>query len=392
MGNYFSIFFWLVLPVLWDGLHSETTKTTHKFTILIDPGHGGRDGGASGIRSKEKEISLKIALQLGTMLRAEMSDIELVYTREKDVFIPLHKRSKMANSIAADLFISIHCNAMPKNLTKVRGAETYVMGLHSSEENLSVAKRENMSTMMEEDRRANYGDFDPNSSEAHIILSMYQNAHLSQSLALAGLIDEQLKTHYTRRTRGVKQAGFLVLRETTMPSVLFEAGYLTNPTDEALLLSEDGQVKTASALFRAIRSYRKQFGPPLPAKNKIDSVKTSDKADDALIKEEKINEENTSKDSDGTYTFEKDETPVFAVQFAMYKPNEAPSTRSFKKLNDVYTYQSGSYLKYVTGQFKTLSEAVQCQKNVRDAGYKDAFVIAFKSGERISIKEALRQL
>ena len=170
MGKYFSIFFWLILPVLLECLHSETTKTKHKFTILIDPGHGGRDGGASGNASKEKEISLKIALKLGKMLRTEMSDVELVYTREKDIFIPLHKRSKMANTLAADLFISIHCNAMPKNYTKVSGAETYVMGLHSSEENLSVAKRENMSTMMEEDRSVHYGDFDPNSSEAHICL------------------------------------------------------------------------------------------------------------------------------------------------------------------------------------------------------------------------------
>ncbi|MFK8104838.1 MAG: N-acetylmuramoyl-L-alanine amidase, partial [Saprospiraceae bacterium] len=223
-------------------------------TIVIDPGHGGIDSGCSGKHSKEKKIVLKLAKKIGRQIKAKYPHIRVIYTRKTDVFIPLYQRAAIANENQADLFISLHCNAIRS--PRIKGSETYVMGLHTANENLQVAKRENASILLEEDYQQNYDGYDPNSPEGHIILSMYQNAHLEQSILFAEKIEQQMKHHVQRRSRGIKQAGFVVLRATAMPSVLVETGYLTNSSDERFLNSDAGQNKVANAITKAFSSYK----------------------------------------------------------------------------------------------------------------------------------------
>jgi N-acetylmuramoyl-L-alanine amidase len=189
-------------------------------TVVVDPGHGGKDPGTVGKQTKEKEIVLGIALKLGKYIEDNMSDVKVIYTRKTDVFVPLHERAEIANKNDADIFISIHANADPK--WKAEGTETYAMGLHKSEDNLEVAKLENSVILMEEDYTTNYENFDPNSAESYIAISLLQNIHLEQSLEFASYIQNQFRERAKRKDRGVKQAGFLVLWQTTMPSVLVE--------------------------------------------------------------------------------------------------------------------------------------------------------------------------
>ena len=223
-------------------------------TIVLDAGHGGKDPGCSGKKSREKDIALGVVMKLGQKLQRAYPELNVVYTRDRDVFIPLHRRASIANDNQADLFISIHCNYMPGS-TATRGSETYVMGLHTAEENLEVAKRENEAILYEDNYRATYG-IDPNSTEGHIFHSLMQSVHLDQSISFAAKVEEQIARYEQRKSRGVKQAGFLVLRETAMPSVLVETGFLSSYKDEAYLLSHTGQAKVAESVFRAFQDYK----------------------------------------------------------------------------------------------------------------------------------------
>lgn len=225
-------------------------------TVVIDPGHGGKDSGCRGAHSREKHIALSIAKKLGTVIEVAYPTIRVIYTRTVDKFVPLHERAAIANRNQADLFISIHCNYFPKG-SYVHGSETYVMGLHTANENLEVAKRENASIFLEENYQKHY-DYDPNSTEGHIMLSMFQNAFLEHSILFAEKVEHHIHSHARRKSRGVKQAGFLVLRETTMPSVLIEAGFLSNAKDEGFLRQEQGQTRMANAIFSAFRAYKNE--------------------------------------------------------------------------------------------------------------------------------------
>jgi N-acetylmuramoyl-L-alanine amidase len=222
--------------------------------VVIDAGHGGHDHGCSGKHSREKHVALDIALKVGGYIQEQLPDVEVIYTRTTDVFVELHERAAIANRAHADVFISIHCNA--NTSTRPYGTETYVMGLHRNEANLDVAKRENAVITLEDDYNQHYDGFDPHDPTAHIIFSLFQGAHLEQSIELAGRIEEQFAERVGRKSRGVKQAGFLVLYKTTMPAVLIETGFLTNPGEENFLASEEGKVYMASAIFRAFRDYK----------------------------------------------------------------------------------------------------------------------------------------
>jgi N-acetylmuramoyl-L-alanine amidase len=222
-------------------------------TIVIDPGHGGKDAGCNGKHSTEKHVVLELALSLGEKINLFYPHIEVIYTRKTDVFIPLHIRTKIANENKADLFLSIHCNAFPSKYAS--GTETYVMGLHTTEYNLNIAKRENSSVLLEDDYTANYDGYDPNSPEGHIILSMYQNANLEQSIEVAQLIENQFDRLPNMKSKGVKQAGFVVLKRATMPSVLIETGFLTNPKDEAILSSRKGKKSIVESIFTGLSSF-----------------------------------------------------------------------------------------------------------------------------------------
>ena len=233
----------------------EVTKYQVK-TIVIDAGHGGKDPGCLGKTSRESHVALKIALELGRIIEENLKDVKVIYTRKTDKFIELHERARIANKNGADLFISIHCNAAS---SKAFGTETYAMGLHKTAANLGVAKRENSVILDENDHESNYEGFDPNSDEDHIFIAQFTNAYVSQSVSLASKIETQFKNRVGKKSHGVKQAGFLVLWKTAMPSVLVETGFLTNINEEKYLNNKTNQVLMASGIYRAVKEYKKEL-------------------------------------------------------------------------------------------------------------------------------------
>jgi N-acetylmuramoyl-L-alanine amidase len=237
-------------------IQKELDKNEYQLkTVVIDAGHGGHDPGCLGSGSREKHLALGIAQKLAKYLNEEYPELRVILTRDKDIFIPLYERARIANRNNADLFISIHCNFFPSS-NKVRGTETYVMGLHTAEHNLEVAKRENSAILLEVDYEKNY-NYDPNSPEGHIMLSMFQNAYLDQSILFAEMVEKKFAEQAERKSRGVHQAGFVVLKETLMPSVLIEAGFLSNYNEEQFLKSKDGQATIAQAIGKAFGDYKK---------------------------------------------------------------------------------------------------------------------------------------
>ena len=236
------------------------TKTTLR-TVVIDAGHGGKDPGCIGHGNNvfEKDISLRVALKLGQMLKDSLKDVKVVYTRTTDKFVELWERAAIANKNNADIFVSIHCNASTSGT--IHGSETYVMGLHKNQGNLNVSKRENSAILMEDDYEKNeeYSGFDPNSNEAHIIFSLYQSAFRNQSLQLASSVQKYIGEKNLRKNLGVKEAGFLVLWKTAMPSILVETGFLTNPDDKVFLQSETGQKELARTVMLAVKDYKSQL-------------------------------------------------------------------------------------------------------------------------------------
>jgi N-acetylmuramoyl-L-alanine amidase len=236
---------------------SSTLKPEFKLdVVVIDAGHGGHDPGTSGKKVLEKDVALKIALKLGSYIEKNHKDVKVIYTRKNDTYLALDERAHIANKAKADLFICIHANAMPGS--KAFGTETYVMGLHKDESNFEVAKRENSVILMDENYEERYEGFDPNSPESYILFSLTQSAYLESSLMFAQKIEGQFKTRVGRTSRGVKQAGFVVLWRTTMPSVLIETGFLSNSTEEQYLSSAEGQELIASGIYRAFKEYKSE--------------------------------------------------------------------------------------------------------------------------------------
>ena len=231
--------------------HAFSQEKNFLTKVVIDAGHGGKDPGALGKKTQEKNITLQIALKLGELIKQGCKNVNVYYTRDKDEFIELHQRAGLANRLKADLFISIHCNSNPSH--SFRGAETYVMGLHKSEANLAIAKQENAAILMESDYATAYNGFDPNSDESYITFSLYQNAFMEQSMDFATIVQDEMKSRVGLHDRGVRQAGFLVLYKTTMPSVLVETGFLSNQEEEKFLLTSSGQDYIASAIFKAFK-------------------------------------------------------------------------------------------------------------------------------------------
>lgn len=260
MRQFFGSFRWFLGSLLALALvlasFSPLDERKHKVkVVVIDAGHGGKDPGTLGKKNRESEIALAIALKLGKNIKNYLPDVKVIYTRQTNVFVELQERAAIANRNHADVFISIHCNSGAKS---VAGSETYVMGLHTSDGNLEVAKRENAVIMQEDNYLDKYDGFNPKSPLAHIYFSNFQNAHLTNSLRLAEKVENQFKSRAKRQSRGVKQAGFVVLWRTAMPSILVETGYLSHPKDEAILSSEKGQTLIAASIYRALRDYKKE--------------------------------------------------------------------------------------------------------------------------------------
>jgi len=355
--------------------------------VVIDPGHGGRDPGALGSQSKEKDIVLAIALKLGGYIENNFDDVKVIYTRTTDEFVGLDRRAQIANENKADLFISIHCNSASNR--RAYGSETFVMGLHRSQENLEVAKKENAAILYEEDYLETYGGYDPNSPEANIIFSMYQNIYLNQSLIMASLIQDQFRDRAGRHDRGVKQAGFLVLYNITMPGILVEAGFLSNPQEEKYLMSELGQAHIASAIFRAFRDY-KNYQDNLVAQqiSNNGTITPGGSATQAHLPESPLQNKNI------ILTESQPEGPVisFRVQFATTSHERAIDDPVFRNLEGISFYFHEGLYKYTLGNERTVEAAGQIQQKLRNQGFNDAFIVAFKDNERISIAEAERYM
>ncbi len=334
-----------------------------KFIVVLDAGHGGHDPGKhakSGL--KEKDIALKVVLGIGEILEKN-KDIKVVYTRKTDVFVDLFKRGKIANDANADLFVSVHCNAHD---SQAYGSETYVLGLHRNKTNFEVAKAENEVIFLEENYEENYAGFNPNSPESFIGLSFMQEEYLDQSIKLATNIQDNFTNKLKRKNRGVKQAGFIVLHQTVMPSVLIETGFVTNTSEGKYLNSKKGQSELSTAIANAIKDYKKDVDLNVGnhiEKPIIDTVPTT---------------ENTITNI------------VFKVQLAASSRLLEPKPYNFKGLNDVSREKVGNLYKYYYGYTSDYNQAQKLQIQAQNKGYKTAFITAFKDGKQIKVSEALK--
>ncbi|AZJ36116.1 N-acetylmuramoyl-L-alanine amidase [Tenacibaculum singaporense] len=373
------------LTVLYGGILSVSAQK--KYTVVLDAGHGGKDPGNLGNGFREKNIALRVALDVGKELLTS-KDIEVVYTRKKDVFVELHNRAKIANDKKADLFVSIHCDAFRR--PDPHGASTFVLGLSGNKENLEIAKKENSVILLEDNYKQNY-DYDPNSPESVIGLSVLQEENLENSLGIAGLVQNNFVA-IKRNNRKVKQANFLVLRETVMPSVLIELGFLTNKNEGKFLNSRKGQIRMAKSIAQAIRKYFERLklntisetltvNAPLVEKE-VSKPATIKETPKKIVKKETTPKEKTTKPK------EVSTGVVFRVQIAASR--KKLSTSSFKGLENVESLFIDNYYKYYYGNSPSLSGIKKVLPKVRSKGYKDAWVVAFKNGKRISIKEALK--
>ncbi len=332
-------------------------------TVVLDPGHGGRDKGAIGRFHFEKDIVLDISLKVRDYLNQYLPELNVVMTRDKDVFIPLNERARIANENDADLFVSIHANSMPNSHTY--GAETFVLGLHRSEENLEVAKKENSVIVLEEDYKTKYEGFDPNSTESYIIFELMQNVYLDQSINFASAVQDQFEDRVGRHNRGVKQAGFLVLRETAMPGVLVEVGFLSNRREERFIASEDGRVYLASAIFRAIRNYKERYdsrNSTLVQKSRESEIAENVKQDEA-----------SASDNDGI---------EYRIQVASSSQPLDKDEGPYKHFDNVWEYKENGSYKYTTARAYTHEEIMKVLPEVREV-VPDCFVVGFKNGERV---------
>ncbi|WP_372776016.1 N-acetylmuramoyl-L-alanine amidase [Mangrovibacterium sp.] len=369
MRNTLSILFFSLI-LLWGipaDLHAEPI-TGKKFTVVIDPGHGGNDPGAIVRKIKEKDIVLKLALKLGHYINQEMPDVEIVFTRENDVFIPLYQRAAKAINSKADLFLSLHVNSCAT--PSVSGTESYVLGMHRTEENLEVAKKENSVILIEDDYSTRYEGFDPNLSESYIMFDLVQEEYFNQSVSVAALVQNKFKNQAGRNDRGVKQAGFLVLRQTSMPSVLIEAGYLSNATEADYLNSDKGQDELAKAICDALKSYKTGF----ETRNDIKVTEVVAETQNGIEKQERKNELNKSL--------------YYCIQIAVTNKKIDTKSTNFKGLNSVFVKEQKGIYKYYYGR-ETDYERILERKKEAKAHFRDAFVIAFLNDTQISLKEAM---
>lgn len=365
-------------------------------TIVIDAGHGGHDHGCSGKDSKEKHVALEIALKVGTYIEEHLPDVKVIYTRKTDVFIELHERAAIANRAEADVFISIHCNASTSS--QPYGTETYVMGLHRNDANLKVAKRENDVILLEDDYNHHYDGFDPNSPTAHIIFTLHQNAFLVQSIELAKRVEEQFATRVKRHSRGVKQAGFLVLYKTAMPSVLIETGFLSNRKEENYLNSNQGSDYMASAVYRAFRDYKVAMetqtgqvlaeGETMPMQEPAqpeEQPRANDPVEAGLgdvLEQEPIEDELESELPVESSVMEP--SPVDLALRTVYRIQVYASYRKYKSSDPVFRairdeelfrMHDGTLYKYMVGSFENHDAALAKKAELRKNGFPDAFVV-----------------
>ena len=360
----------LALAIVAVFVSGAFTPLEPAMVVVIDAGHGGKDPGNLGTGRyslTEKDVTLDVSNKLAEYIRKKMPDVKVILTRTGDSFPKLSSRVKIANNAEADVFISIHCDAFTTE--NARGCGTYVMGMHKTEESLNSAMRENASIFKEDNYEDNYDGFDPNDPDTYIALSLRQNVFLDNSLQLGSLIQNQFRDKVGRKDRGVRQAGYYVISFTSMPSVLVELGFLTNPNEEDFLQSEDGKTYMASALFRAFREYRNIHKPQItnePIVEQADELETEAKPQHA----------------DGV---------TFRVQIASSPTELDKSDPFFRGLQNVDMYLSGGQYKYTTGLFGVAEDAHVKKRELRDQGFSGAFVAAFKDGKRVPMSSILEE-
>ena len=334
-----------------------------KFVVVLDAGHGGGDHGNLGNGYKEKDIALNVTLEVGKALE-QNKDIKVIYTRKKDVFVELHKRADIANKADADLFVSIHCNSVAN--PKPFGTETWVLGEKNTTRNFEVAKRENEVIFLEDNYEEHYEGFDPSSPESTIAIGIEQEVYIEQSIILARKIEDNFKNKAKRKSRGLKQASLLVIRNTYMPSVLIEVGFLTNKNEGAYLNTKSGQSKMATAIKDAILSYKNEIDQNVG--NQITGV-------DNDISESQ--EEQTQNTEDITYK----------VQIAASSRDLEPKSYNFKGLTNLSKEKVGSLYKYYYGNTSDVEEAKLLQEEAKSKGYTSSFIVGFKDGKKINISK-----
>lgn len=369
---------WGLAAVLWglctaDAMAQKSATSANRVTtVVLDAGHGGKDAGALGTKrykTTEKHVALAVTLLVGKYIKENLPDVKVIYTREDDSFVELMERSNIANRNKADVFISIHCNSNAK--PEPYGSETYVMGLHKTEANMRVAMKENESILFEADHELKYDGYDPKDPESMIALSLRQNAYLDHGLLLSSLVQDQFRERVGRTDRGVKQAGFLVISYTTMPAILIELGFLSNPKEEDFLQSAQGQEYLASAIYRAFKDYKNRLehkDVELVQEAKVDTPKAGGPTGDK------------GKAAEGGVRFK--------VQIATSSKRIPMDSPKFKGL-EVEETKVGDLWKYSVGNAPDLAGAREAQKACKEKGFDGAFITAWQNGERIDLQQAV---
>lgn len=374
------------------------------FVVVIDAGHGGHDPGAIGKISKEKNINLKVALKLGNLIKQNCNDVKVVYTRSKDVFIPLDRRAEIANNAKADLFISIHTNALANNRT-AKGASTWTLGLAKSDANLEVAKRENSVILYEDDYKTRYAGFNPNSAESYIIFEFMQDKYMEQSVHLASLVQKQFRHHCKRVDRGVHQAGFLVLKASAMPSILVELGFISTPEEERYLNTEEGSSTLAKGIYRAFLSYKREHEIRLTGSSRtalpnddevtdtevaqIDSTESENKKPQNIPRTDKLVTEAKTQCPIVVESTTNDSEITFKIQILTSSRPLSKNDKRLKGLKDVDYYKENGLYKYTYGASSDYNKVLRTRRNTVTPLFKDAFIIAFRNGEKMNINEAI---
>lgn len=370
------------------------------FIVVIDAGHGGKDPGARGSVINEKEINLAVALKLGAKISAGHDDVKVVYTRKTDRFIELDERANIANRNKADLFISIHTNSVKKGNT-ARGTETYTLGLARTDENLAVAMRENSAILLEDNYQQTYEGFDPNSSESYIIFEFMQNKHMEQSISFASEI-QKCFVSAKRSDRGVRQAGFLVLRKTSMPSVLVELGYISNRDEERFMKSTDGQNKLAAALYDAFTRYKKEYdrkqggassgkrtvtassnAAPARQEKAVEAVPAGSEQDILSRRSSRTSSSQNRKPAvAATAKSDNAGKVVYKIQILTSDKKLSPGAKVFKGYKNVSFFVEKGIYKYTYGETTDFNSIRKLRRQVAK-DFKDAFIVAFKDGKKV---------
>ena len=381
-----------------------------RFTLVIDPGHGGHDAGALGAISKEKNINLAVALRFGKYVEQNLPEVRVIYTRKTDVFIPLNERANIANRANADLFISVHTNALPAGKV-ARGFETYTLGMHRAKDNLDVAMRENSVISMEKDYQQRYQGFDPRSSESYIIFEFIQGKNMERSVELARMIQRGVCDGANRPDKGVHQAGFLVLRETSMPGCLIELGFITTPDEERLLNNDSRVDDIARGIYEAFAKYKNKYdrsvSVPYRAKDSVDvnipkivpdqepapKTRVVTRREQPKREEAKPEPKREVKKAEPKKEPKKSEVadaPVFKLQIFVGSRNLRKGDAHFKGETDYDSFQEGNLVKYTLGASTNYNEIYRLRKEKLEK-FPEAFIIAFKNGQKYDVNQAIRE-